>query len=117
MKKIVCSALIAVVSLSASAQMRKCIGSDGKVQYSDTFCPNTSVEKSVRTDGVSTLDNSGLRSQGQKMVAEESRQSSIAAQQPKPRQAQPTDRCEPLKGKARIDCLVQAGGNKKVTDY
>jgi hypothetical protein len=57
-------ALLCVMALYAStsqAQLRKCVGADGKVTYSDAGCASEKKEASVRGGTVTTMDSSGLR--------------------------------------------------------
>ena len=57
-------AFLCVMALSAAtsqAQLRKCMGPDGKVTYSDTGCATEKKEASVRGGTVTTMDSSGLR--------------------------------------------------------
>ncbi len=56
----------AFLSLGAQAQLRKCVGTDGKVTYSDVLCSKTSVEGVVQ-NRVSTLDSSGLRKEADRL--------------------------------------------------
>lgn len=54
----------------AQAQVRKCIGTDGKVTYSDFVCgKNTANEAGVRTDA-NTIDSSGLRREAEGIRAD-----------------------------------------------
>ncbi|MES2950722.1 MAG: DUF4124 domain-containing protein [Pseudomonadota bacterium] len=57
-------AFVCVMVLWASAsqaQLRKCVGADGKVTYSDTGCATEKKEASVRGGTVTTMESSGLR--------------------------------------------------------
>ena len=68
MKKQIALALLVLVALGTSyAQVRKCVGPNGKVTYSDSLCAGgTASETSVRTDA-NTLDSSGYRQQAEQM--------------------------------------------------
>lgn len=66
---------------SASAQVRKCTGLDGKITYSDALCNNTSQEKRVNTNA-NTVDASGLRHQASE-DAKQAHQSSYPNQMPR----------------------------------
>ncbi len=57
-------ALLCVMALWAStsqAQLRKCVGADGKVTYSDTGCATEKKETGVRGGTVNTMESAGLR--------------------------------------------------------
>lgn len=57
--------------VGAQAQVRKCIGPDGKVTYSDFICSGTTVhEKEVKTNA-NTIDASGSRKDVQRFEADE----------------------------------------------
>lgn len=68
MKKLLLSPISALIffaltlPFSASAQVHRCTGPDGKVTYSDSRCDNTSQGKQVNTTA-NTFDASGLRRQ------------------------------------------------------
>ncbi len=65
--RIACLAAALFLPLCAEAQVRKCIGPDGKVTYSDFICKSETVrEQSVRTDA-NALDHSGLRQEAASM--------------------------------------------------
>lgn len=56
-----CAAMALVFVFSAHAQVRKCMGPNGQITYSDSVCDSqTSRETTVRTDA-NTIDSSGLR--------------------------------------------------------
>ncbi len=68
MKITTIAALLLATALTgaAQAQVRKCIGPDGKVTYSDALCSkDTANEAGVRTD-VNTIDASGARADARK---------------------------------------------------
>lgn len=57
-------AFLCVMALTASvsqAQLRKCMGADGKVTYSDVGCATEKKETGVRGGTVTTMESSGLR--------------------------------------------------------
>ncbi len=65
MRRTISLALVLVACVSVShAQVRKCVGADGKISYSDVICPGGASEKGVRTDA-NTIDSTGLRKQAQ----------------------------------------------------
>jgi hypothetical protein len=72
MKKILAIALLCVVFSGVSqGQVRKCVGPNGKVTYSDFLCAGgTASETNVRTDA-NTIDSSAYRQKAQKMKSEE----------------------------------------------
>jgi hypothetical protein len=66
MKTIFLTILMAT-AFAAHGQIRKCIGADGKVTYSDFVCAqNTSNETAVRA-GHNTIDSSGYRQEARRM--------------------------------------------------
>jgi len=73
MKKAVLFAACCAIALGASAQVRKCIGADGKVTYSDFVCGAGTAKEAGVTTNANTLDGSGMRqeSKRQKDIAEE----------------------------------------------
>jgi hypothetical protein len=70
MNRIFLILVLAFSSLSAQAQLRKCVGADGKVTYSDVFCTKNSVEGVVQ-NRVSVLDSSGLRQEADRLSDKE----------------------------------------------
>ena len=52
--------MITFCGLSA-AQVRKCVGADGKVTYSDAICNSGMASTAVRNLDVNNIDNSGFR--------------------------------------------------------
>ncbi len=63
--------IVATVLLGANAQvqLRKCMGPDGKVTYSDVLCGSSSTTGSISNPHGNTLDTSGFRKEAQKMQA------------------------------------------------
>lgn len=66
-RKIAIALIFVACTASVQAQVRKCVGPNGKVTYSDSLCAGgTASETSVRTDA-NTLDSSGYRQQAEQM--------------------------------------------------
>jgi hypothetical protein len=59
--KIALLCVAALWSSASQAQLRKCVGADGKVTYSDAGCASNKKETGVRGGTVTTMDSSGLR--------------------------------------------------------
>jgi hypothetical protein len=53
--------LMALAASASHAQLRKCIGADGKVTYSDVGCATEKKEGGLRGGTVTTMESSGLR--------------------------------------------------------
>lgn len=66
MKKILFVAIALGISFSSQAQLRKCVGPDGKVTYSDVVCASNSATRDVKLHD-NTLDTSGLREEGRRI--------------------------------------------------
>lgn len=60
MKTLLIIAIVAFCAPSA-AQVRKCIGAEGKVTYSDVICSSGAASTVVRNLDVNNIDNSGFR--------------------------------------------------------
>ena len=60
MKTLLLIAMITFCGPSA-AQVRKCVGADGKVAYSDTVCNSGAASTAVQNLDVNNIDNSGFR--------------------------------------------------------
>lgn len=56
--KLTLAAALYCLALGAHAQAHKCIGPDGKIQYSDTACPSDAKGTTVRTDRPNSVDTS-----------------------------------------------------------
>lgn len=70
MKKFIFAALALGVCFASNAQLRKCVGPDGKVTYSDVVCTGNSATHNVKLHD-NTLDTSGLRAEGQRIEQNE----------------------------------------------
>lgn len=55
------------VSIGAQAQTRKCVGTDGKVTYSDFMCANNTARETEVKTNANTLDASGMREDAKRM--------------------------------------------------
>lgn len=66
MKTIVLAVLMSTVLL-AHGQVRKCIGPDGKVTYSDFVCVKNTASESSVTTRQNTIDSSGYRQEAEMM--------------------------------------------------
>lgn len=65
-------ALISIFAMSDSiAQLRKCVGADGKVTYSDTLCSSTTIQKSDVKVYENTIDTSEMRQAGENLKKRE----------------------------------------------
>ncbi len=53
--------LAALSVTGAQAQLRKCVGADGKVTYSDAVCAVEKKETNLRSGTMNVMDTSGLR--------------------------------------------------------
>lgn len=70
MKKFIFAALALGVCFASNAQLRKCVGPDGKVTYSDVLCANNSATRDLKLHD-NTVDTSGLREEGRRIQQNE----------------------------------------------
>jgi hypothetical protein len=80
MRRTISLALVLVACVS-HAQVRKCVGADGKISYSDVICAGGASEKGVRTDA-NTIDTSGFRKQAEQDKASATEQTKLDSTKP-----------------------------------
>lgn len=79
MKTILLAALLLAATCGVQAQVKKCVGPDGKVTYSDALCSKeTTSQSGVRTDA-NAIDSSGLRQEARNNRAEQIRSDAKAS--------------------------------------
>ena len=111
-------ALLIVATLlfctNAQAQLRKCVGVDGRVTYSDVMCSTDSTSGTIKNPNGNTLDASGFRQHVQKSNAEkeaEEQRLAAAARQSPPQECKfayfsiGDEKGKRLSANAKAECL------------
>lgn len=84
MLQIFAVAMLSILFMSASqAQVRKCVGPDGKVTYSDFICAGSTVKESAVNTNVNHLDRSDERKDVDKFLTSEKVEQAVQAGQSK----------------------------------